>query len=145
MTASPAPAALVPHAGAMCLLDTVVAWDDARVTCASTSHRRPDNPLRREGRLAALHLVEYAAQATAVHGGLLAGGGAPAPPRVLAGVRDCVLHVSSLDDVPGTLTIEAERLMAMGESTLYGFRVSAADGVLATGRLSIARPAGPCP
>ncbi|MGH8502676.1 MAG: hypothetical protein ACREVE_09435, partial [Gammaproteobacteria bacterium] len=64
--------ALIPHAGTMCLLDAVLEWDDESIHCTSETHRAADNPLRREGRLSALHAFEYGAQAVAVHGGLRA-------------------------------------------------------------------------
>lgn len=70
-------AALIPHQGSMCLLDSVAHWDDVRIHARSGSHARDDNPLRRDGRLRALHLCEYGAQAMAVHGGLLAQAAAP--------------------------------------------------------------------
>ena len=56
----------------MCLLDAVLDWDDARITCRATSHADPANPLRADGRLGAANGIEYAAQAMAVHGALLA-------------------------------------------------------------------------
>jgi predicted hotdog family 3-hydroxylacyl-ACP dehydratase len=141
MTAVQALAALVPHAGSMCLLDEVRSWDETRVSCRSASHRRPDNPLRRDGFLPSLHLLEYAAQATAVHGGLLAGpGGSPA--MVLAAARDFDLHVSRLDDVQADLHIDAERLLSLGNSVLYRFHVCADRQLLAEGRLTIVPPAG---
>ena len=55
--------ALIPHGGSMCLLEAVDSWDETRVTCRSATHRRPDHPLRRDGHLSAVHLLEYAAQA----------------------------------------------------------------------------------
>ncbi len=63
---------LIPHQGAMCLLDRVVEWDKDRVLLATATHRAADNPLRLDGRLRAVHLCEYGAQAMAVHGGLSA-------------------------------------------------------------------------
>jgi len=142
MTAGQALAALVPHAGSMCLLDEVVSWNEARVLCRSASHRRPDHPLRRDGFLPAIHLLEYAAQATAVHGGLVAGAGvSPAPAKYLAAAREFDLHVTSLDDIQADLHIDAERLLTMGDSTLYRFHVSADGRELATGRLTIVPPA----
>jgi predicted hotdog family 3-hydroxylacyl-ACP dehydratase len=63
---------LIPHAGTMCLLDGVEAWDMRSIVCVSSTHRSVANPLRRDGRLSALHAFEYGAQAAAVHGGLLA-------------------------------------------------------------------------
>ena len=63
---------LIPHAGAMCLLDAVTAWDEQSITCLSDTHRDPANPLRRQGRLSVLHAIEYGAQAAAIHGALCA-------------------------------------------------------------------------
>ncbi len=143
MTARQALAALVPHAGSMCLLDEIVSWNQTRVCCRSASHRRADHPLRRDGFLPAIHLLEYAAQATAVHGGLVAGAGdSPAPAKYLAAARDFDLHVASLDDIQADLHIDAERLLALGDSVLYRFHVSADGRELATGRLTIVPPAG---
>jgi predicted hotdog family 3-hydroxylacyl-ACP dehydratase len=141
MTAGQPLAALVPHAGSMCLLDEVVSWNDARVICRSASHRRRDHPLRRDGFLPALYLLEYAAQATAVHGGLVASAGA-SPAKYLAAAREFDLHVTNLDDIQADLHIEAERLLVMGNSTLYRFHVSADGRELATGRLTIVPPSG---
>ncbi|PYI82543.1 MAG: phosphotransferase, partial [Verrucomicrobia bacterium] len=61
---------LIPHSGLMCLLDSVIEWDDQSIICISNTHRDPANPLRREGQLSAVHAFEYGAQAAAVHGGL---------------------------------------------------------------------------
>ena len=63
-------AALLPHDGAMVLLDEATAWDEARIACSARSHRDRSNPLRREGKLSSLCGVEYAAQAMALHGKL---------------------------------------------------------------------------
>lgn len=141
MTSGQVLAALVPHAGSMCLLDAVESWDESRVACRSASHRRPDHPLRRDGYLPSVHLLEYAAQATAVHGGLVSGSGG-APVRYLAAVREWDLHVSRLDDIAGDLRIEAERLLVMGDNVLYRCRIEEGGRILAEGRLTIAAPAG---
>ena len=68
-------AARIPHQGSMCLLDTVVDWSDTSISCSAISHRDPANPLRAEARLGAANGIEYAAQAMAVHGRLLAQAG----------------------------------------------------------------------
>ena len=95
-------AAHIPHAGSMCVLDRVEAWDAARIRCSATSHRDPHNPLRARGRLASVCGIEYAAQAMAVHGALLGAQQAqtePARPRVgyLASVRGVDAFVDRLD------------------------------------------------
>ncbi len=63
---------LVPHAGNMCLLERVVACDAASIRCETRSHLDQSNPLRRNGHLASICAIEYAAQAMALHGALTA-------------------------------------------------------------------------
>ena len=43
---------LIPHQGAMCLLERVVEWDERRVVLETATHRSPSNPLRVERPLA---------------------------------------------------------------------------------------------
>jgi predicted hotdog family 3-hydroxylacyl-ACP dehydratase len=131
-------AALIPHQGTMCLNERIVAWDTERVRLATTSHRAPDNPLRREGRLHALHLAEYGAQAMAVHGGLCArAAGGSAAPGLLVSVRALELCCDDLADLPGELEVEAERLAASAESWQYAFVVRHDGRVLARGRAAV--------
>jgi predicted hotdog family 3-hydroxylacyl-ACP dehydratase len=134
-------ARLIPHAGAMCLLEELTAWDETSIRCRAVSHRDPDNPLRDGGRLAAVCGVEYAAQAMAVHGGLAAGGKRPAA-GYLASVRDLTCHVGRLDDLAEDLIIEAEKLMGEGSSVIYGFKVFAGDRELLSGRAAVVIDAG---
>jgi predicted hotdog family 3-hydroxylacyl-ACP dehydratase len=129
---------LIPHSGLMCLLDRVNEWDDRSIVCISNSHRDPANPLRRDGRLSAVHAFEYAAQAAAVHGGLRArSAGATAPPGYLAALRDAHLHVMRLDNVALPRQICAYRLFGETANTVYECRVSAGDILLADGRITI--------
>ncbi|MEY2493035.1 MAG: hypothetical protein QOH24_1986 [Verrucomicrobiota bacterium] len=129
---------LIPHSGLMCLLDTVLEWDDDSIVCRSETHRDPANPLRRDGQLSALHAFEYGAQAAAVHGGLRArSAGVVAPPCYLAALRDAHLHVARLDDVTSPLEIRAQRLFGDSGNTVYECSVSAGDLLLADGRITI--------
>ncbi|KHK53696.1 3-hydroxymyristoyl-ACP dehydratase [Ralstonia sp. A12] len=134
-------AARIPHSGAMCLLDTVLAWDDARIHCTAISHRDPANPLRAHDRLAAVCGVEYAAQAMAVHGALLdvAHETAQQRPRAgfLASVRSVEAHVDRLDTFDAPLDIEAERISGDGNNVLYRFTVRCAERILLTGRAAV--------
>ena len=128
-------AAHIPHQGGMCLLDGVLVWDAQHIRCAATSHRDPANPLREQGRLGAANAIEYAAQAMAVHGALLAdtvlGAG------YLASVRGVRLHAARLDDAEGELCVEATRLSGDDAVILYAFTVAAAGRCLAEGRASV--------
>ena len=130
--------ALIPHQGAMCLLDRVLSWDDERIECAAASHRSPDNPLRDGAGLRALHLCEYGAQAMAVHGGLLARrAGASAAPGLLVSLRAVRLHVARIDALDGELRIEALRLLDGGQALQYAFKAWHRDALLAEGRAAV--------
>ncbi len=129
---------LIPHDGTMCLLDTVKYWDESRIICTSLSHQQSDNPLLSNGQLAAIHGVEYAAQAMAVHGGLLARSrGEDNPAGFLAALRNVSLHTTRLDSIEAPLLIEAEELMRSGSSFIYQFHVQAEEVTLLDGRLTV--------
>ena len=129
---------LIPHSGLMCLLDEVVQWDDRSIACVSNTHRDPANPLRRHGRLSAVHAFEYGAQAAAIHGGLQARAtGTIAPRGYLAALRDGRLHVTRLDYIHLPLRICATRLFGDGANAVYEFVVSAATVLVAAGRVTI--------
>jgi predicted hotdog family 3-hydroxylacyl-ACP dehydratase len=129
---------LIPHTGLMCLLDSVIEWDDRSIACISDTHRDSANPLRRDGHLSALHAFEYGAQAVAVHGGLRArSAGATAPPGYLAALRNARLHVMRLDDIPSPLQIYASRLFGDAVNAVYECCISTGDVCLADGRITI--------
>lgn len=131
-------AGLIPHAGSMCLLERVVEWTPERVMLATATHRSHDNPLRSDGRLRAIHLCEYGAQAMAVHGGLVArAAGETAQPGLLVSLRDVRLLVEYVDDLPGELVVEATRLHAAPGSWQYRFSVLHAGKELVGGRAAV--------
>lgn len=122
----------------MCLLEAVTEWDEEHIVCRASSHRTPDNPLRANQQLSAVCGIEYAAQAMAVHGALLA------PPdhtvaRVgyLVSVRGTRLNVLRLDDIAADLTIDATCITRSANNILYQFSISAARQILLTGRAAV--------
>jgi predicted hotdog family 3-hydroxylacyl-ACP dehydratase len=140
----------IPHKGRMCLLDEVLSWDATRIRCRSATHRSPDNPLRVDGRLGAACGIEYAAQAMAVHGALVAAsaplastvansvrGSIGAAVGYLASVRNVTLQVARLDDLQADLIACAERVTGDGRTVLYQFSVSSGPRQLLSGRASI--------
>lgn len=135
-------AARIPHHGSMCLLDTVENWNEAGIVCKASSHRLADNPLRAEGRLGIANGIEYAAQAMAIHGALLADGNEAPDAGFLTSVRNVQWHRGRLDDVAGDLTICAERLSGNEVNILYSFSVHSADAILLSGRASVMLNAG---
>ena len=128
-------AGLIPHDGAMCLLDQVVSWNDEGIVCAATSHRNPDHPMAQDGRLDAVCGLEYACQAMAAHGALLASSRSAV--GYVAVVRDMALHVGRLDDLPGALDITAIRLMGEGARVIYRFSVHSDGRELVSGRVAV--------
>lgn len=138
--------AMVPHKGAMCLWDAVLDWDPQRIVLRADNHRDPAHPLRAGGRLRAVHLCEYGAQAMAVHGGLRArAGGSAARPGMLVALRGIVLHVARIDDLPGALEGEAEMLAESEASQQYGFVIRHAGMVIAEGRAAVMLGPSPAP
>ncbi len=128
----------VPHAGPMCLIDEVASWDASRIVCIARNHAREDHPLRRFGRLSALHLIEYGAQAMAIHGALLERErGAKAQPGMLVSVRDFQTTVLVLDSLAGELTIEAHSQMARPGALIYEFRCRHEGSAIASGRVAV--------
>ncbi len=131
---------LVPHTGAMCLLQRIVSATDREIVCATRTHAMPDNPLRRNGELASLHLAEYGAQAMAVHGGMLemaAGGAVPARGGMLVAIRELSLEVARIDDIAAEIHVRAMKLVANAEGRIYSFSAHAGERLLAGGRISV--------
>ncbi|HEY0334649.1 MAG TPA: phosphotransferase [Stenotrophomonas sp.] len=130
--------ALVPHAGAMCLWDQVLAWDADRIELAASNHGDAHHPLRSGGRLSAVHLCEYGAQAMAVHGGLLASAqDRRVRPGMLVSLRGVELHCVRIDDLPGELRCQARCLVQGQDSQQYQFRITHGDRCLAEGRAAV--------
>lgn len=129
---------MIPHQGAMCLLDEVLEWDGSRVRCLSRRYAQADNPLRRaDGRLGSACGIEIAAQAMAVHG-RLAGGESGAPvPGLLVSLREVRLEVPFLSGAVEPLLVEARRLMENGSGATYEFTVSAAAETWLGGRATV--------
>jgi predicted hotdog family 3-hydroxylacyl-ACP dehydratase len=146
----------IPHHGRMCLLDEVIAWSAAGISCRSSTHREVDNPLRACGRLGVACGIEYAAQAMAVHGALVAASssadhgaplaGWPAPGSPVAGflaaVRGVRFHSLRLDDVQGDLICDAVRMAGDATTALYEFELRSEAALLLRGRATVVFDAG---
>lgn len=130
--------ALVPHQGAMCLWDEVLAWDAQTIRLRAHNPRDPAHPLRANGQLRGVHLCEYGAQAMAVHGGLRAReNGGRAKPGLLVALRAVELHVARIDDLAGALECHAQVLTDGDAGWQYAFRIAHADTLLAEGRAAV--------
>lgn len=159
--APPPVAGLVPHAGPMCLLDRVLDWDADQIRCEATVSG--PHPLKIGARLPATALIEYAAQAMAAHGRLLAlapadegvgdrpdgerpegggpdridgsDGGLPTPGR-LVGLRATDLNCRWVDHE--RLLVHVRRLGGDSTNVLYGFEVFGSDAMTAPAEVGAA-------
>ena len=143
----------IPHQGRMCLLDEVIEWDAQHIRCRTGTHRLADHPMRSHGRLGVACGIEYAAQAMAVHGALIAGaaagglasarlsgtGAAANRPAAgfLASLREVRMHVSRLDDIAGDLVCAATQVAGDGVTALYEFALWSGARRLLSGRATV--------
>jgi len=133
------PCELLPHAGAMCLLQAVLHYDEETIACSAISHRDRNNPLRSHNQLSSINAIEYAAQAMAVHAGCayLAQGERMPLKGFLASVRQVQCFEQRLDHLVDDLVISASRHALVADGFSYLFQVRAGDKPIMSGRLSI--------
>ena len=132
---------LLPHQGAMFLLERVTRFDTDEIECTACSHGDRDNPLRHIDCLPAHAAIEYAAQAAGVHGGLLnqqLHRGAPAQVGYLAVVSNLHWQVERLEDLPGDLTIHARRTAVTPSGCAYHVEIHNQGRSIMSGDLIIA-------
>ena len=129
---------LVPHAGAMVLLDQVESWSDTAIHCTAASHLLATNPLRHGPHLTTIAGLEYALQAAAVHGALRTG--SKQPPGHVATIRAALFHTAHLP-TQGTLHVRATLAHEEQGGMIYTVAVHAEDGTpLLDATASIALP-----
>jgi predicted exporter/predicted hotdog family 3-hydroxylacyl-ACP dehydratase len=131
---TPSLSSLIPHQGAMCLLERLIEWDEQRAVLETDTHRSPTNPLLTADKLRAIHLCEYGAQAIAVHGALRTQAGERPAPGMLVSLREVKLARDYVHDLPSSLRVEAECLHADRTHLQYRFSVTHCGEVLAAGR-----------
>jgi predicted hotdog family 3-hydroxylacyl-ACP dehydratase len=127
----------IPHQGSMCLLERVEQWDDTTIQCLAHSHVALNNPLRNTHGLPISAGIEYAAQAMAVHGALLAPVDQLPEVGYLTSVRNVQWWTPRLDDVGTEITIQATRLSGNEVSLLYDFSIFCHDRLLLRGRAGV--------
>lgn len=135
---------MIPHAGAMCLLDEVEQWDATHIVCLSARYADADNPMRRaDGALGVVCGIEIAAQAMAVHGRLAAPADGPPRPGFLVSLRDVRLRAATFPPGTGPLTVTARQLMGDTRGAAYGFTVAGAGDEWLRGRATVLFEAPP--
>jgi predicted hotdog family 3-hydroxylacyl-ACP dehydratase len=131
---------MLPHAGAMVLIDEIVYADPMRIECATRAHRSAGFPLAQDGRVPSLCAVEMAAQAMALHAAV-ADPEHRARTGRLASLSDVEVLHDRLDDQPDALRVEAFLEHASARGSAYRFSVASGARVLIRGRALVV--AGP--
>jgi len=147
-------AALIPHSGNMCLLNSVLAWDEQHIEALVTDVHSARNPLRENGELHTIVLVEYAAQAAAVHAALSGGGmvgdvsddvggvGSISGERAayIGSIKAMTLHEPTVDRSENELLCNAQCLLNNTNGAIYQLTVCAQEKKLMEARLVLILP-----
>ncbi|VAW90119.1 hypothetical protein MNBD_GAMMA17-1644 [hydrothermal vent metagenome] len=128
---------MIPHGSQMCLLDEVVEWDQKNIVCKASSHRYTDNPLRADGRLGGMTLVEYGAQAAAIHVALIQQGFKAPQSAYLGAIKELILSKDFIEEIEGSLSVKADCLMNSMDGAIYSIQVTSADQMLIEARISL--------
>jgi len=130
---------LLPHGDGMSLIDEVIALSETSITVRTLSHTRENNPLRQAGRLHACHLIEYAAQATAIHSALN-GSAEPGQLRVIGAVREMKLPDYDLAGRLEPIAVHCTLTAGNPAGAIYEFRIDHTCSNAAAGRLTLVSP-----
>jgi predicted hotdog family 3-hydroxylacyl-ACP dehydratase len=96
--------------------------------------------LRRDDQLSPLALIEYGAQAMAVHAALLAeAAGGEAESRLLVSAQAVEFDCTDVALLPAPLEVEAQRQLADAHGALYSFAVRHGEQRYAWGRVAVLR------
>lgn len=131
---------LIPHAGSMCLLDEVQQWDSERIVCISTSHFDSANPMLDDGRLGAAALVEYGAQAAAVHAGLIDAGIGDGRTALIGAIKALKIIRREVDPGVEVLVVAAQCVLNSNDGAIYQIEVGAADAPVIRARVVMLIP-----
>jgi predicted hotdog family 3-hydroxylacyl-ACP dehydratase len=133
-------AALIPHGDSMCLLDEVVAWDAKQIHCRSSQFASATNPLLdADGQLATVLLIEYGAQAAAVHAALIQSNLGEKRPAYIGAVKDVEFYTAIADNSLA-LDVHAQCLLSSSQGAIYELVVQQAHTALLRGRLILSQP-----
>ncbi|MDH5736979.1 MAG: hypothetical protein OEZ23_01650 [Gammaproteobacteria bacterium] len=135
------PADLLPHGQSMVLIDRIVRWDSDSICCQTDSHKRTSNPLHRNNSLSAANLIEYGAQAMALHEVLARKKDTDGIYRPISGMVSALKNVMiarvNMDSIAESLEIKASKEFVSLSGAIYVFEVLVGDRILAEGRITV--------
>ncbi|MBL4762124.1 MAG: hypothetical protein JKY93_05425 [Gammaproteobacteria bacterium] len=126
----------LPHSGAMCLIDSIVSYDDTCLKCVSYNHHHLNNPLRTAEGLSCIAGIEYAAQAMALHRSFLRPVGI-VENGYLGALRNIKVHQQWLDKEDADLMTEVSLIGSSDKGAIYSFLLLIKDIEIISGRITI--------
>lgn len=134
----------IPHAGDMRLWEKVLSFNETDLTCSTQTHLYENNPLKVKGVLSSVNLIEYGAQAIAIHGGLLAHSQTESDTSADMGYIASIKKVTFFEEhLPARTEINvfAEQIMADDSAKLYQFKITdIANNCLCAGQVLVMHP-----
>lgn len=131
---------LLPHGPSMQLVDQVIRFDVDELVASTSRHRDEKNPLRRScGMLPISTGIEFAGQATALHGALLSENEHAEPRQgFLVMARNVTWRVERLDHLDTELEIRVQLLSRNLQSAMYHFQLmTPSQSQLMAGRMAV--------
>lgn len=135
---------LIPHAGEMSLLDQVYSWDQHSIACLSTSHRKDANPFIESAgdTMNSAILVEYGAQAAAVHAALVQEGMAGQGTAYIGAIKNLTFNDKVVSRNIETLHINAQCELNTSEGAIYTIECGSQEKIIVTARIVLVLPGG---
>ena len=135
---------LLPHGDGMCMIECVEHWEENAIVCTSANVQSNDNPLLEEKYLSSICLLEYAAQAAAIHAGLLQSGAkrtlSEGHAAYVGGIKNIEVAMPQLTSEMKDVTIEANIELLTDNGAIYNFTAKSLDKLIVSGRLTLIKP-----
>lgn len=119
----------------MRLIRRIVSADQTSVHCLAVNHNYAGFPLRVDGVLHTVTLVELGAQAAAAHASLFEIRGNHT--GLLVALQNIELAQQEIEGIPDPLLIFAKQLHFDANGAIYGFRICSGDADLLTGQATL--------
>jgi predicted hotdog family 3-hydroxylacyl-ACP dehydratase len=126
-------AKLIPHGRNMSLVESIDSWDNNSIRCSAKKLFSAENPLCENGSLDNLTLIEYAAQAVAVHLSLSCQAISRPRPGYVGAVKDVFIEMP-VRETSGIL-ICANCLLKNSQGAVYTFNVTQEGNDLISGKI----------
>ena len=122
----------------MSLLDRVINWSVNSISCSTTSHRKPTNPLMSDGKLPSLCLIEYGAQAAAVHAALISTRvDEKGKPAYIGNLKNIEWFEEFVNPTYDEITVHATREASSSAGAIYHLEVMANELLLLSASMTL--------